>query len=146
MAKKNEPRKQWQDMTYRELDYKALIEHAVSLGKEKGTEALTFLQAKRNEVIPITDEMRQARREELRKLKRREKQGDKTVEVDEPRYTDEEIETLIKEMKPHRKYGALELKKMYCEKFYRSIIPPKRSTDAFDDEIAKALAQLQAGN
>lgn len=90
--------------------------------------------------------MRQARREELRQLKRREKQGDKMVEVDKPRYTDEEIEKLIKKMKPHRKYGTLELKKMYCEKYYSSIIPPKKSTDAFDDEIAEALAKLQAGD
>ena len=35
MAKKNEPRKPWQDMTFRELDNQALIEHAQSLGKKK---------------------------------------------------------------------------------------------------------------
>ena len=145
MAEKKE-RKQWQEMTYRELDYKALIEHALSLGKEKGTEALTFLQAKRNEEIPITDEMKQARREELRKLKRREKQDGKMVEVDKPRYTDEQIEKLIPKMKPRHKYGALEVKRMYCDKFYKSVIPAKKDTDEFDKDIAEALAKLQAGD
>ena len=38
MAKKNEPRKFWQEMTFRELDNKALIEHAKSLGRKKAVE------------------------------------------------------------------------------------------------------------
>ena len=38
MAKKNEPRKPWQDMTFRELDNQALIEHAQSLGRKKAVE------------------------------------------------------------------------------------------------------------
>lgn len=37
-------RKPWQEMTFRELDNKARIEHALSLGKKKGAEALTYLQ------------------------------------------------------------------------------------------------------
>ena len=37
-------RKPWQEMTFRELDNKALIEYALSLGKKKGAEALTYLQ------------------------------------------------------------------------------------------------------
>ena len=43
MAEKKE-RKPWQDMTFRELDNKALIEHAKSLGGKKAVEALTYLQ------------------------------------------------------------------------------------------------------
>ncbi len=42
MAEQKE-RKPWQDMTFRELDNKALIEHALSLGKKKGAEALTVI-------------------------------------------------------------------------------------------------------
>ena len=37
MVEKKE-RKQWQDMTFRELDNKALIEHAKSLGRKKAVE------------------------------------------------------------------------------------------------------------
>lgn len=37
MAEKKE-RKQWQNMTFRELDNKALIEHAKSLGRKKAVE------------------------------------------------------------------------------------------------------------
>ena len=98
MAKKNEPRKPWQDMTFRELDNQALIEHAQSLGKKKGAEALTYLQQLDAEKIPFTAEMKQKRREELQKKKKREKQGEKMVELSEPLYTDEQIEEMLSEI------------------------------------------------
>lgn len=145
MAKEKKERKQWQDMTFRELDYQALIEHASSLGKEKGAEALTFLRTTRNEAEPVTDEMREKKREELRQLKRLKKDGDTTIELDERRYTDKQIEKMIKDMKPIRKHNAFEVKKLYCDKFYPDIVK-KSDTDAIDDEITKALAKLQAGD
>ena len=45
-------RKPWQDMAFRELDNKALIEHAKSLGGKKAVEALIYLQQLDAEKIP----------------------------------------------------------------------------------------------
>ena len=145
MAKKNEPRKPWREMTYQKLDNKALIEHALSLGKKKGAEALTYLQQLDAEKIPFTAEMKQKRREELQKKKKREKQGEKMGELDEPFYTDEQIEEMLSEITEVPKYAALKIKRMYCEKYYPEILPKKKG-GSFADEIAKALAELQAGD
>ena len=144
MAEQKE-RKQWQDMTFRELDNKALIEHALSLGKKKGAEALIYLQQLDAEKIPFTAEMKQKRREELQKKKKREKQGEKMVELDEPLYTAEQIEEMLSKITKVPKYAALKIKRMYCEKYYPEILPKKKG-DSFADEIAKALAELQAGD
>ena len=92
--------KPWQEMTFRELDNTALIEHALSLGKKKGAEALTYLQQLDAEKIPFTAEMKQKRREELQKKKKREKQGEKMVELNEPLYTDEQIEEMFDNIAP----------------------------------------------
>lgn len=145
MAEQKE-RKQWQDMTFRELDNKALIEHALSLGKKKGAEALTYLKQLDAEKIPFTAEMKQKRREELQKKKKRQKQGEKMVELDEPLYTAEQIEEMLGEITEVPKYAALKIKRMYCEKYYPAILPNKKETTSFADEIAKALAELQAGD
>lgn len=139
-------RKQWQDMTFRELDNKALIEHAKSLGKKKGAEALIYLQQLNAEKIPFTAEMKQKRREELQKKKKRQKQGEKMVELDEPLYTVEQIEEMLGEITEVPKYAPLKIKRMYCEKYYPAILPNKKETTSFADEIAKALAELQAGD
>ena len=146
MAKKNDPRKQWQDMTFRELDNKALIEHALSLGGKKAVEALTYLQTLDAERIPFTDEMKQTDRERLQKKKKRQQQGEKMVELDEPLYSAEQIEEMLGEKKEVPKYAVLKIKRMYCEKYYPTILPDKKDTTSFADEIAKALAQLQAGD
>jgi len=143
MAEQKE-RKRWQDMTFRELDNKALIEHALSLGKKKGAEALTYLQQLDAEKLPFTAEMKQKRREELQKKKKRQKQGEKMVELDEPLYTAEQIEEMLGDITEVPKYPALKIKRMYCEKYYPAILPNKKETTSFADEIAKALAQLQA--
>lgn len=145
MAEKKE-RKQWQDMTFRELDNQALIEHAKSLGGKKAVEALTYLQQLDAEKIPFTAEMKQKRREELQKKKKRQKQGEKMVELDEPLYTAEQIEEMLSEITEVPKYAALKIKRMYCEKYYPEILPNKKDTTSFADEIAKALAELQAGD
>ena len=145
MAEKKE-HKQWQDMTFRELDNKALIEHAKSLGGKKAVEALIYLQQLDAEKIPFTAEMKQKRREELQKKKKREKQGEKMVELNEPLYTDEQIEEMLSEITEVPKYPALKIKRMYCEKYYPAILPSKKDKTSFADRIAKALAELQAGD
>ena len=145
MAEKKE-HKQWQDMTFRELDNKALIEHAKSLGRKKAVEALIYLQQLDAEKIPFTAEMKQKRREELQKKKKRQKQGEKMVELDEPLYTAEQIEEMLGDIKEIPKYAPLKIKRMYCEKYYPAILPNKKETTSFADEIAKALAELQAGD
>ena len=145
MAEQKE-RKRWQDMTFRELDNKALIEHAKSLGGKKAVEALTYLQQLDAEKIPFTAEMKQKRREELQKKKKRQKQGEKMVELDEPLYTNEQIEEMLSKITEVPKYPPLKIKRMYCEKYYPAILPNKKDTTSFADEIAKALAELQAGD
>lgn len=146
MAKKNEPRKPWQDMTFRELDNKALIEHAKSLGGKKAVEALTYLQQLDDKKTPFDAEMKRKRREELQKKKKRKKQGEKMVELDEPLYTAEQIEEMLGKITEVPTYTALKIKRMYCEKYYPEVVPNKKETTSFADEIAKALAELQAGD
>lgn len=144
MAEQKE-RKQWQEMTFRELDNDALIEHATSLGGERAIEALLYLQ-QLTKKVPFTAEMKQERREELRKKKKRQRQGEKMIELDEPLYTDEQIEEMLSEITEVPKYAPLKIKKMYCEKYYPTIVPNKKQTISFADKIAKALAELQAGD
>ena len=144
MAEQKE-RKQWQEMTFRELDNDALIEHATSLGGEMAIEALLYLQ-QLTKKVPFTAEMKQERREELRKKKKRQRQGEKMVELNEPLYTDKQIEEMLSEITKVPKYPALKIKRMYCEKYYTAILPNKKDTTSFADEIAKALAELQAGD
>lgn len=145
MAEQKE-RKRWQDMTFRELDNKALIEHAKSLGGKKAVEALTYLQQLDAEKIPFTAEMKQKRREELQKKKKRQKQGEKMIELDEPLYTDGQIEEMLSKITEVSKYPPLKIKRMYCEKYYPAILPNKKDKTSFADKIAKALAELQAGD
>lgn len=145
MATKNEPRKPWQEMTFRELDNDALIEHATSLGGERAIEALLYLQ-QLTKKVPFTAEMKQERREELRKKKKRQRQGEKMIELDEPLYSDKQIEEMLDEITEVPKYAPLKIKRMYCEKYYPAIVPDKKQTISFADKIAKALAELQAGN
>lgn len=144
MAEQKE-RKQWQEMTFRELDNDALIEHATSLGGERAIEALLYLQ-QLTKKVPFTAEMKQERREELRKKKKRQRQGEKMIELDEPLYSDKQIEEMLDEITEVPKYAPLKIKRMYCEKYYPAIVPNKKQTISFADKIAKALAELQAGD
>lgn len=143
MAEQKE-RKPWQEMTFRELDNDALIEHATSLGGERAIEALLYLQ-QLTKKVPFTAEMKQERREELRKKKKRQRQGEKMIELDEPLYSDKQIEEMLDEITEVPKYAPLKIKRMYCEKYYPAIMPNKKQTISFADKIAKALAELQAG-
>lgn len=147
MAKKKGERKPWQEMTFLELDNKALIEHALSLGKEKGTEALTQLQKWKNEKIAVTPEMKEKKRRQLEQQKKRKKQTDgKMKELDEALYTADEIEKILSEYTEAPKYSPLALRKKYCKAFYPPVLPKEKDKDKFADEIAKALAELQAGD
>ena len=147
MAKKKGERKPWQEMTFLELDNKALIEHARSLGKEEGIKALTQLQKWKAEKIAVTPEMKEKKRKQLEKQKKREKQTDgKMKKLDEPLYTTDEIEEILSEYTEVPKYSPLALRKKYCKEFYPSVLPKEKDKDKFADEIAKALAELQADN
>lgn len=147
MAKKKGERKPWQEMTFLELDNKALLEHARSLGKEKGIQALTQLQKWEAEKIEVTPEMKEKKRRQLEKQKKREKQEDGTMKkLDEPLYTADEIEEILSEYTKVPKYSPLALRKKYCKEFYPSVLPKEKNKDKFADEIAKALAELQAGD
>ena len=146
MAEKKE-RKPWREMTYRELDEDALFEHALSLGKEKGLEALDYLEKLKTARIPFTAEMRAKMREQLAKKKKRKKDeaSQKMLETDTPLYTPEQIEKILDEIKDVPEYTPLALKKKYCEKYYPEIVPtpgkPKGPT--FEDKLAAARAKLQ---
>lgn len=147
MAKKKGERKPWQEMTFLELDNKALLEHARSLGKEKGIEALTQLQKWKAEKIAVTPKMKEKKRQQLEKQKKRQKQTDgKMKKLDEPLYTADEIEKILSEYTEAPKYSPLALRKKYCKEFYPSVLPKEKDKDKFANEIAKALAELQAGD
>ena len=146
MAEKKE-RKPWREMTYRELDEDALFEHALSLGKEKGFEALDYLEKLKTARIPFTAEMRAKMREQLAKKKKRKKDKatQKMVETDTPLYTTEQIEKMHDEITEVPEYTPLKLKREYCDKYYPEIVPkpgkPKGPT--FEDKLAAARAKLQ---
>ena len=148
MAEKKE-RKPWREMTYRELDEDALFEHALSLGKEKGLEALDYLEKLKTARIPFTAKMREKMREQLAKKKKRKKdEATQTMpETDTPLYTPEQIEKILDEIKDVPKYSTLALKKEYCKEYYPEILPkagkPKGPT--FEDKLAAARAKLQQG-
>lgn len=142
-------RKPWQEMTYQELDENALFEHAISLGKEKGLEALDYLEKLKNARIPFTAEMRSKMREQLAKKKqrRKDKTTKKMVDTAIPLYTPEQIEKKLDEITDVPEYTPLLLKKEYCKKYYPEILPepgkPKGPT--FEEKIAAARARLQQG-
>ena len=111
MAKKKGERKPWQEMTFLELDNKALLEHARSLGKEKGIQALTQLQKWEAEKIEVTPEMKEKKRRQLEKQKKREKQEDGTMKkLDTPLYTADEIEEILSKYTEAPKYSPLALR------------------------------------
>lgn len=138
VKEKEEERKPFDKMSFRELDRQALIDHAISLGGETALEALTYLK-ELSEKVPYT-------REELKRKRKREK--DKTtgemVETDKPQYTDKQIDKMIEEKKCKPKYGIFELKYLYCRKYWTEVVPEKKEEDSFGDMIAAAMAELQA--
>lgn len=139
---KKKDRKPWNEMNYRELDYDALIEHAISLGGEKALEALDYLKYLKSETVPFDREMKEERRKQLaKKMKRK---NNMTTNI--PLYTQEEIEEMLSGITEVPKYSALTLKQAYCEKYYPKIIPEKKKKDGptFEDKIEEARAKILA--
>ena len=65
MADKKKERKPLQEMSFTELDYDAIIEHALSLGGKTSVEAIAFLQEMEAEKVPFDDKKKAKRRKVL---------------------------------------------------------------------------------
>lgn len=141
VKEEEEKRKPFNEMSFKELDRQALIDHAKSLGGKTALEALIYLK-ELSEKVPYT-------REELKRKRKRKK--DKTtgkmIETDIPKYTDKEIDELIEKEEGAPKYSMFELKQLYCKTYWTEILPEgKKKETSFTDMIAAAMAELQAAN
>lgn len=147
MADKKKERKPLQEMSFTELDYDAIIEHALSLGGETSIEAIAFLQKMEAEKVPFDEKMKAERREVLKgkKKRRRDENTKKLIELDEPLYTTDEIEKKLNKITEVPKYSFLQLKQAYCEKYYPSIIKNAKKKDepTFADKLAAAMKKAQ---
>ena len=132
--------------TFRELDRKALIKHAMSLGKVQGLEALAYLR-ELNAKIPFSEEMKAAEREKLSKKTKqvRDKTSGNLVDTGVALHTSDKIEKLLNKKKTVQKYDNFTQKRMYCEKYWSDIVPQKKQSTAeeFDKMIAAAEAELK---
>lgn len=135
---KEEKRKPFDEMSFRELDRQALIDHAKSLGGKTALEALTYLQ-ELSEEIPYTREELESKRKQIR-----DKTTGKLIETDKPRFTAKQIDEFIKDKKGTPKYSILKIKQLYCKKYYPEILSEKKEETSFTDMIAAAMAELQA--
>jgi hypothetical protein len=144
----NETQKHWSEMKFSELNHSALIGHAKSLGGQKAVEAIKYLQ-ELNEQVSVTPEMKEQERERLSKLHKRvkDKASGKFSNTDVPRHTPQEIEEKLNGMGFIKVHQFLEQKQMYCQKYYPQILPQKQGKGiSYDDELAAALAELEAGS
>lgn len=136
---KEEERKPFDEMSFRELDRQALIDHAKSLGGKTALEALTYLQ-ELSEEIPYTREELESKRKQIR-----DKTTGKLIETDKPRFTAKQIDEKLKKKEGKPKYNILKIKNLYCERYYPEIVPEKKEEEtSFTDMIAAAMAELQA--
>lgn len=137
----------WREMTFTELDYDALIEHALSLGGERSIEAIAFLQKMEAEKVPFNEEMKEERRKVLEKKKKRKKdeKGEKFITLNEPLYTADEIEEILNKITEVPKYSFLQLKQEYCNEYYPSIIKHAKKKDGptFADKLAAAMEKAK---
>lgn len=145
MADENKKRKKLDEMSFRELDREALVEHALSLGGTTSLEALDYLE-ELAEVSPVTEADKAAKKKELQDKKKRVKDKDgNLIETNKPLYTEKQIEKMLDEMKGTPKYSIFEIKQRYCEKYYPAILEKKKKSEvSFADMIAKAKAQAKA--
>lgn len=100
--KKEEVKKSWNKMTFRELTREALIQHAESLADddpEKALEAMAYLDDLL-QTEPITAEMKKEKRRELesKTKKKRDKESGQLIDTDKPLYTKKQIDKMIDEM------------------------------------------------
>ena len=147
MANKKKERKPLQEMSVTDLDYDAIIEHALSLGGETSVEAIAFLQKMEAEKVPFNEEMKAERREALagKKKRKRDKDTKKLIELDEPLYTAGEIDKKLNQITEVPKYSFSQLKQSYCEKYYPSIFKTETKKDepTFADKLAAAMKKAQ---
>lgn len=148
MADKKKERKPLQEMSFTELDYDAIIEHALSLGGKTSVEAIAFLQEMEAEKVPFDDKKKAKRRKVLERKKKRkyDETAEKFITLDEPLYTEDEIEEKLNEVKEVPKYSFLQIKKAYCKKYYRSVIKnaeKKDDTTTTADKLAAAMKKAQ---
>ena len=146
------------EITFKDISHDALIEHAVSLGGKDAKEALLYLQ-ELSIKVPFTDEMKDAERDKLKeKTKRKKIQVKKTDEygneitehefvgTGKRLYTDAQIEEILNDEKRQTvpKHDIFTIKRLYCEKYWKEIVPKKKKTDepSFEDKIEAALADL----
>ena len=145
MAK--EKKLDWREMTFTELDYDALIEHALSLGGKRSVEAIAFLQKMEAEKVPFDDQMKEERRKVLEKKKKRKKdeKGEKFITLNEPLYTADEIEEILNKITEVSKYSFLQLKQEYCKEYYPSIIKHAKKKDepTFAAKLAAAMEKAK---
>mgnify|MGYP001199425908 FL=1 len=147
MADKKKERKPLQEMSFTELDYDAIIEHALSLGGKTSVEAIAFLQEMEAEKVPFDDKKKAKRRKVLERKKKRkyDETAEKFITLDEPLYTEDEIEEKLNEIKEVPKYSFLQIKKAYCKKYYRSVIKnaEKKDDTTTADKLAAAMKKAQ---
>lgn len=142
MAKEDKERKAWNTMTFRQLDGRALIEHALSLGGTTSLDALNYLE-ELTAREPVTDAIREEKRKELAGKYKRVKDTDgNLIETDKPLYSEKQIEKMLVELKGTPKYSPLTVKRMYCEKYYPTILENKKE-QSFADMIAEAKAKAK---
>ena len=148
MANKKKERKPLQEMSFTDLDYDAIIEHALSLGGETSVEAIAFLQKMETETVPFDEKMKAERREALagKKKRKRDENTNKMIELDEPLYTADEIDKKLGKIKEVPKYSFSQLKQAYCEKYYPSVIKSAKKKDepTFADKLAAAMEKAKA--
>lgn len=143
--KKDKTEKPLNEMKFKDLNRKALIEHALSLG-DISDEALAYLD-ELAETIPVTDEMREEKRKELQSKKKfEEDENGNKIETDKPLYNEKQIENIVNNMQPKQIYNIFEIKQRYCEKYYPQILKKKDKPKSFKDMIAEAKASRSNNN
>lgn len=132
----------WNGKTLQKLKDDDLIEHAKSLGGKEAKEALLYLQELSNYHRPYTEKELEEEKKKLAKKYKRKKVNGKYVDTDIKLYTEEEIDDILKDKE--YKYSPMRIKRMYCGKYYPSLVESsnKENKKTFGDKIADALAEL----
>ena len=143
--KKEEVKKSWNKMTFRELTREALIQHAESLANddpEKALEAMAYLDDLL-QTEPITAEMKKEKRRELesKTKKKRDKESGQLIDTDKPLYTKKQID----KMQGTPVNNIFYIKQQYCERYYPEILKNvKKKKETPQDLLAAARARVKA--
>lgn len=132
----------WNGKTLQKLTDDEIIEHAESLGGKEAKEALLYLRELSDFRRPFTPEELKEEKKKLSKKYKRKKVNGKFVDTDIKLYTEEEIDDILKDKE--YKYSPMRIKRMYCKKYYPSLVETsnKENKKTFGDKIADALAKL----